>query len=132
MIRMKIPFPSLKSKLAYSAHMYICMESCHPEYRFVKCQTLKPYMLYQEPMTSYCDEAPDIARNPFAHMTRIDCDKRFSTSAVEYDDRLLTTSRPDICEELFAEIIARLMAKDIPLNEQELVLLNPLVTRVKH
>ena len=131
-LRMKIPFPSLKSRLACSAHMYICMESQYPEYRFVKCQTLKPYMLYEEPMKKYCDEEPDITRNPFVRMTRIDCDNSFSTSGVEYDDRLLTTSRPDICAELFAEISAKRPENDIPLNEEELVLLNPLITRVKH
>lgn len=63
-------------------------------------------------------------------MTRIDCDKRFYTSGVVYDDRLLTTSRPDICEELFVEINENLVEEDIPLNEEELVSLNPLIMKL--
>ena len=126
-MRMKIPFPSVSSELAYSPHMYICMEAVPPQYRFVKCQTLKPYMLTQRMMKNYCDEAPNIARNPFKHMTRIDCDKVFRTSGVEYDEGLLTTSRPDICEELFAEIQGKLGGEDIFLNESELLELNVLI-----
>ena len=129
-IRMKIPFPSISNKLAYSAHMYICMEKEAAKYRFVKCQTLKPYMLYQTPMLNYCDEAPDITRNPFSQITRIDCDKSFVTSGVEYDDRLLTSKRPDICEELFAKIMVKLLDNKIPLDEDELVSLNLLITKV--
>ena len=129
---MKIPFPSINSKLAYSAHMYICMESEALQYVFAKCQTLKPYMLFQKTMKNYCDEAPDIARNPFVQMTRIDCDKRFSTSGVQYDARLLTTNRPDICEELFEKIAEKLSeaGEDICLDEKALISLNPLVSRI--
>lgn len=132
MIRMKIPFPSVSSKLACLAHMYICVESVVPQYKFVKCQTLKPYMLINNPTKNYCDEQPDITRNPFTHKTRIDCDKRFKTTGVEYDDRLLTSSRSDICEELFVTINKKLLqsGNDICLDENELVLINPLITRV--
>ena len=66
------------------------------------------------------------------HKTRIDCDKRFKTSEVEYDDRLLTPNRPDICEELFSVINEKLLQSenDISLNEEELVTINPLITKV--
>ena len=132
MIRMKIPFPSVLSKLACSAHMYICVASTVPQYKFVKCQTLKPYMLIENPMENYCDETPDIARNPFTRPTRIDCDKRFTTREVKYDDRLLTPNRPDICEELFSAINEKLLQSknDISLNEEELISINPLITRI--
>ena len=131
-IRMKIPFPSLSSKLACSSHMYICVERAEPQYKFVKCQTLKPYMLIKPPTENYCDEPADITRNPFMHKTRIDCDKRFKTSEVEYDDRLLTPNRPDICEELFSVINEKLLqsGNDISLNEEELVTINPLITKI--
>lgn len=66
------------------------------------------------------------------HKTRIDCDKRFKTSEVEYDDRLLTPNRPDICEELFLLINEKLLqsGNDISLNEEELVSINPLITKI--
>ena len=132
MIRMKIPFPSVSSRLACSAHMYICVEREEPQYKFVKCQTLKPYMLVNNPTDNYCDEPADITRNPFERETRIDCDKRFKTAGVEYDDRLLTPNRPDICEELFLVVNEKLLqsGKDISLNEEELVSINPLITKI--
>ena len=129
MIRMKIPFPSVSSELAYSAHMYICVVSTI-QYKFVKCQTLKPYMLIQSPMEKYCDETPDITRNPFTRPTRIDCDKKFTTSGVAYADSLLTERRPDVCEELFAQINEKLSANDIALDEAKLVALNPYISRI--
>ena len=128
-IRMKIPFPSIGSELASSPHMYICIKSASPEYRFVKCQTLKPYMLIKATMKNYCDEKPDIARNPFSKTTRIDCDKVFCTSGDEYDEKLLTTSRPDICEDLFSETQRRLTDyEDVYLKEGELLSLNVFIS----
>ena len=128
-LRMKIPFPSISCELACSPHMYICIKSASPDYKFVKCQTLKPYMLTKGTMKHYCDEKPDIARNPFNKTTRIDCDKVFCTSGVEYDDKLLTTSRPDICEELFSAIQKRLTDyEEIYLKEYELLSLNMFIS----
>ena len=127
---MKIPFPSVSSKLACLAHMYICVTSIFPRYEFVKCQTLKPYMLIQNPIENYCDESPDIARNPFTRPTRIDCDKKFTTSGVVYADSLLTERRPDICEELFVQISRKLSSNDVALDEAELVALNPSISRI--
>ena len=130
-VRMKIPFPSASSELAYSPHMYICMKAVPPQYKFVKCQTLKPYMLISNVIKNYCDEAPDISRNPFKHMTRIDCDKTFCTSGVEYDAGLLTTARPDICKELFAEIQDKLCGENILLDKAELLELNVLIRDIR-
>ena len=124
---MKIPFPSISSTLAVSSHMYICIKSEKKLHEFVKCQTLKPYMLSNRTIQNYCDEKPDINRNPFKRSTRIDCDKIFKTINVNYDEKLLTTYRSDICEELFFEIIKKLSESQpniILLDEDSLVSLN--------
>lgn len=110
--------------------MYICRESNTPIHKFVKCQTLKPYMLGNGPIQHYCDETPDILRNPFQHITRIDCDKLFITDKVQYDTKLRTTTRPDICKDLFSNILSELEKDGYQLetlNETELERLNPLI-----
>lgn len=127
-IRMKIPFPTISDKLAVNAHMYICGNASGSEYEFIKCQRVKPYMLTQDIFRHYVDEMPDISRNPFQHMTRIDCDKKFTTSSVIYADSLRTTQRPDICDELYEKVTSELNADGyeiIGLNESELVKINP-------
>ena len=128
-----MPFPDISSTLAVSAHMYICQNAESSNYQFVKCQTLKPYMLTQNIMRHYWDETPDINRNPFQRDTRIDCDKTFSTSSVSYDDSLKTTVRPDVCEDVMSHINAELTADGYTrnaINEVDLINLNPLVSRV--
>lgn len=130
---MKVPFPSISSGLALQAHMYICGKESDPNYGFIKCQTLKPYMLLNDIMPHYVDEPADISRNPFGRMSRIDCDKLFVTSSVCYDDGLKTTSRPDVCQELFDNVLRELEAdgyKTIPLNENNLSALNYLITKI--
>ena len=122
---MKISFPSINSDLALMSHMYICTDAKGTShYEFVKCQTLKPYMLNSEIIKHYCDEKPDITRNPFTRTTRIDCDKTFSSQQVKYDEKLLTNLRSDICVDLFEQIKKELMCEgyqEISLNEAELV-----------
>jgi len=133
-IRMKIPYPSINDKLAVSAHMYICRRSASPEYEFVKCQTLKPYMLLNNTMRHYVDEDADINRNPFQHKTRIDCDKVFSTRTVEYDNSLLTPIRKDVCEDTFALIEQEIQADGFDekaLDEIKLVLINKFIKKIK-
>lgn len=134
-IRMRVPYPSISSDLAVQAHMYICRTSAHPKYAFVKCQTLKPYMLVNNPIKHFIDEKPDSTRNPFSRTTRIDCDKLFSTEKVNYSDALLTSSRCDICQELHDNIVTELEADgwaDVPIdNETELIKLNPLITLIE-
>ena len=102
---------------------------------FVKCQTLKPYMLTENVMKHYVDENAEIARNPFQRTTRIDCDKVFLTTSVEYDDSLKTTTRSDVCEELFNRVLSEL-DKDgyvvISINESELQSLNPLIRSIQN
>lgn len=132
-IRMKVPYPSVNAGLAVAAHMYICKTSASPKYEYIKCQTLKPYMLTGTQMTHYRDEQPDITRNPFQRPTRIDCDKVFATSSVEYSDGLKTTNRPDVCDSLFRAVLTELN-KDgystVNVNETELEKLNVMVTTV--
>lgn len=126
-ITMLVPFPNISSKLAKSSHMYICKDSSHPHYSFIKCQTLKPKMLIHSPIRHYVDEIPDLSRNPFISDTRIDCDKLFRTDSVTYEDCLKTSIRPDVCDDLYVDVINELMEDgylDIPINEHDLVYLN--------
>lgn len=130
-IRMRIPYPGISDKLAVSSHMYIC-KAASPMYEYIKCQTLKPYMMTKAVFKHYVDEAPDAARNPFQRVTRIDCDKTFTTSGVRYDDRMKTTVRPDVCQELYDKVIAELDADGydkIALREDELASINTMVAK---
>lgn len=132
-IRMKVPYPSVSGRLALNSHMYICKTVSGPLREFVKCQTLKPYMLINDVIRHYCDEQPNINRNPFKKATRIDCDKLFITDSVKYDLKLRTDSRPDICEELYDEVIKELKEDGynrIKINENELLKLNSLITKL--
>lgn len=130
---MKVPFPSVSAGLALQAHMYICGKDAAPDYGFVKCQTLKPHMLGSGVITHYIDEPADITRNPFGRTSRIDCDKFFVTSSVRYDDGLKTTSRPDVCQELYDGVKRELTSdgyETISIDEDELVNLNYLITKI--
>lgn len=129
-IRMKIPYPSIDSGLAVSSHMYICRTVKDSYYEYVKCQTLKPYMLYGKTMQHFHDEDADISRNPFLHKTRIDCDKIFSSKKVEYDDEMKTQRRPDVCDDVCVKIEKELIADGFDnkeMDEEKLKELNPLV-----
>ena len=130
---MKVPFPNINAGLALQAHMYICGKEEKPEYGFIKCQTLKPQMLGSRVVRHYVDEPADLNRNPFSRTSRIDCDKFFVTTSVEYDEKLKTTSRPDVSDELY-ESVKRELAADgyitILVNEDELITLNALITKV--
>lgn len=130
-IRMKVPFPNISSDLAVQAHMYICRISTHPNYSYIKCQTLKPSMLIKSPMRHYVDEEADSSRNPFTHKTRIDCDKVFSSHNVQYSDSLKTTIRNDVCEQLFSDVEKELLTDgytDNSINEKNLTKINSLIT----
>lgn len=81
--------------------------------------------------THYVDEEADITRNPFIHATRIDCDKSFIIRSAHYDERLKTGSRPDVCQELFNDVLQQLIADgylDISMDVQEITELNHLIT----
>lgn len=132
-IRMKVPFPSISAGLALQAHMYICGKDTAPDYGFIKCQTLKPQMLGSNVIAHFVDEPANITRNPFGRTSRIDCDKFFVTSSVRYDDGLKTTSRPDVCQELYDDVRCELETDGymtVPINEDELVTLNYLITKI--
>lgn len=133
-VRMKVPYPNMDSGLAAAAHMYICKENKGHKYEYIKCQTLKPYMLTENHMRHYCDEDADISRNPFRRTTRIDCDKLFQTRTVEYADGLKTTLRPDICLELYNDVLKELYADgymSIDMDEIGLQDLNSLITPIQ-
>lgn len=131
---MLVPFPSISAGLAVKAHMYICGRDNAPDYGFIKCQTLKPRMLGSDLLAHYVDENPDLSRNPFRYPTRIDCDKFFVTASVRYDDGLKTTTRPDVCQDLYDEVRRELAAdgcQEIAVKEDELVSLNPRITKIQ-
>ncbi len=132
-VRMRIPYPSIAGGLAQMAHMYICNTADCPVHEFIKCQTLKPYMIVKGTMKHYLDEEPDISRNPFQRTTRIDCDKLFTTETVDYDNKLRTPSRPDICQELYDSVTEELLNdgyNQVHINEDELLQLNLLIRRI--
>lgn len=132
-VRIKMPFPNIRSELAVNSHMYICHQVNGVITHFVKCQTLKPYMLFSAPMKHYWDEQPDITRNPFRSATRIDCDKEFITANVQYDERLKTTARPNVCDEVMTHIDEEILCDGYISNEiveDELLSLNKLIYRI--
>lgn len=132
-IRMKVPYPNIDAGLALQAHMYICRRSQGFNYGFVKCQTLKPYMLRSNVMSHYIDEPADITRNPFRRAFRIDCDKLFTTSSVCYDDDMKTDLRHDVCQDLYNAVVQELNAQGhrlIAINEDILVSLNSGINKV--
>lgn len=126
---MKIPYPDISSDLALKPHMYIYTINNESKKKFVKCQTFKPTLLGT--MSTFIAEPPDYSRNPFRTPSIIDCDKLFSTNRVRYDERLRTTDRPDVCSNLYNEIIAKIGSnnsiQNISLNETNLIALNPLI-----
>lgn len=132
-IRIKMPFPHVKSNLAVNSHMYICHCVNGHVTKFVKCQTLKPYMLASTPIQHYWDETPDSNRNPFQRLTRIDCDKEFVTQHVKFDDNLKTTIRPDVCPDVMSHIDYELQCDGYSshhISDTDLVSLNPLITKI--
>lgn len=89
-------------------------------------------MLSRKMFKHYVDEEAAASRNPFQRTTRIDCDKIFTTEKVLYNDRLKTTIRPDVCQELFEEVMEELNSdgyEEIPMNEEELVGINSLIVK---
>ena len=133
-LRIRMPFPNISSQLALQAHMFICHEVSGNKYGFVKCQTLKPYMLTRTLMKHYWDEVPDINRNPFKQTTRIDCDKDFITENIIYDDAMKTTIRPDICVDAMDHIDAELIEDGYAshaMDESEVLSLNSLTQKIK-
>ncbi len=132
-IRMRVPYPDIASELAVSSHMYICKSADGIFYEYIKCQTLKPYMLAKGLFKHFVDEEADISRNPFQRTTRIDCDKLFFSDSVQYDDRLKTTIRPDICPELYDTVADELESdgyETIKMDGDQMAFINPMVTKV--
>lgn len=132
-VTIRIPFPDISSDLAFRPHMYICHWARHKVKRFVKCQSLKPYMLTYKTINHFVDEKPDPNRNPFTRLTRIDCDKEFYTTNLRYPLSLRTTTRPDVCDELIQIVDTKLICDSCDshaLDEQEMTKLNNSVYRI--
>ena len=132
-VTMRIPFPTIKDKLAYKSHMYICMSKNNHNCEFVKCQTLKPKMLYSNLIKHYVDEKADINRNPFKVETRIDCDKIFFTNDLIFNTSMKTSLRPDVCQPLFDSVATEVAADgymSIILDNSEMLSINMYITSV--
>ena len=130
-IRMRIAYPNMQSKLAKVGHMYICYDESYPAYSFVKCQTYTIKNIDKKVVKHYVYEQPDIKRNPFKWETLIDCDKLFCSSSSNYDEKLRTDSRPDVAEAVMQNISEELTTDGcqvITLDEKRLVLLNKFIT----
>lgn len=123
-ITIRLPYPSLESDLATEAHMYICISDIISNFRLVKCQTLKPYMIKNPEFVNFIDEASDISRNPFRHKSRIDCDKVFKTVSVTYSDSLKAVR--NVCDDLYNAVISKLgdNYKIINVDENKLLQIN--------
>jgi len=131
-LRIRMPFPNISADLALNAHMYICHEVVDYKCCFLKCQTLKPYMLFQDTMQHYWDENPDITRNPFMRPTRIDCDKNFVTEGIKFSDKMKTTVRPDVCIDTMNHAELELAADGYishTMNDSEVLSLNSFASR---
>lgn len=103
-IRMKVPFPDVDSGLAMKAHMYVCTKAGSKK-EFIKCTSFKPrHFNLNVPPYNRITEDVDPSRNPFSSKTILDCDKSFLAENVVVDTSLLTTKRPDVCDDLFTEI----------------------------
>ena len=130
-IRVRIPFPTINSALASNSHMYICHKANSDAIRLIKCQTLKPYMLGSDLFKHYVDENPDPSRNPFKHVTRIDCDKEFEVFNLDFDESLKTTIRPNISKDLMTRVEEELDHSElqiIHIDQDQMRILNRMVT----
>lgn len=126
-VRLKIPFPSISSALAYKAHMYICHDKIENVQKLVKCQTYKlSVIMGTNAVKHYIKEKPNIERNPFNKITLIDCDKSFNVQ-IELPESLLPKTRRNVCKELHSEILSKLQEdgyKEYMLSDTELQLIN--------
>lgn len=127
-IIMRIPFPKIDSQLTRIGHMYVCLENKYPK-KFLKCQTERPHLVRpNSPPYQYIKAMPDIQHNPFRDPTLIDCDKSF---IIDHDivisEKLLTTKRRDVSDELFTKLEAKVKHndfKEIILDSELIVQLN--------
>jgi len=130
-VTMRVPFPDIDSNLAVSPHMYICMKNSS-EKKFIKCQSKKPHHLMKnkEPFRRVVED-PNISRNPFKRKTLIDCDKVFVINGVTIHSELLTTSRKDICEDLFQQVKRAATHEKLGTHQMEKKLLLKLNRKIK-
>jgi hypothetical protein len=105
---MLIPFRKTSSRLAQAKHMYVCIQGGNDK-QFVVCQSYKPIQESASCPPFHCIfEDADIKRNPFKWKTTIDCDKAWCISNVIIDKNMRTTRRPDVCQELFIDIMSKI------------------------
>lgn len=125
------PWPNSSSPLTKIRHMYICKESHDNTCEFFICTHISPDNL-NEIQSGMVDEFPDVTRNPFRRPTRINCRIVHKSTGVDYDASLLTTIRPDICDELYERLLQeydhsfKLVAV---LDTEAILALNPTTTR---
>lgn len=102
-IWLKVPYPNINSGLARERHMYVCMNSETGKKEFIKISSLKPTHFIHP--IHHIIESPDINRNPFTKVSIIDCDKMLISTGIMFPIVLRTNRRPDICEDLYQQIM---------------------------
>lgn len=121
-IRMRLPFPNMKSGLAVRTHMYIARNS---ETDCVKVQTYKPTLEQSRYIKNYIvAEVSDT--EPFKSMSLVDLDKLFQIRNVVIPEDLLTS--PDSIGNVLSERIDDELLKElystVKINADDLVKLN--------
>lgn len=129
----KLPFPNISSNLATRSHMYLCVQSGHDK-KILSCQTKKPLNLQpNKPPYNYVDCDANIAKNPFKRNTLIACDYCFVLRGIHVDSLLLTTSRRNVCEGIYSQVLAEIWKPGFTskyVDEAQLLRLNPLLSRL--
>lgn len=115
-VRIKLPFPHINAGLAVRSHMYVCIKKGESK-ELVASQTYKTEHLKSDvPPFKYVIEESDINRNPFKWKSIIDCDKKFIIENAQIPNHLLTTSRPDICDDLYNDILGEIGQGNVNLH----------------
>ncbi|QXJ59416.1 hypothetical protein J9537_01100 [Enterococcus raffinosus] len=129
----KLPFPDISSNLATKAHMYLCIQAGENK-KILSCQTKKPLLLRNDrPPYRYVDCKADIKKNPFKRDTIIACDYCFELKGIHVDSSLLTSSRRDVCSEMYYEVMQKISFSNFGskvLEEGVLLALNPLLSKI--
>ena len=110
-IRLKIPFPNIDSRLALKSHMYICKKNVNYDKELIKCQTFKPKLIFL--LKNFLKEDPNSLRNPFKNTTIIDLDKIFKINKVIIPLELKTDIKSKVSEDLYKDLLPKCKNPDI-------------------
>lgn len=90
-VTLKMPFPDISSKLAITAHMYICRHNQKSHKKFIKCQTFKNSLVIKR--NPVVKQWIKIDKNNYPFLKKksslIDCDKEFHLNHVKIPRTLI-------------------------------------------